>query len=86
MKPNTSRLYTKQGSTADTNYQTGDFVIEVKNRDANIFQFLKKKINSVDSLLANFLSECNDWACISSRKPPLISKQEITYSDIKDYE
>ena len=84
LKPDTSILYTKQGSTADTNYQTGDFVIEVKNKDANIYQFLKKKMKSVDSLLANLLNQCNDWTCISHKKPPLISKQEIIYTDNKD--
>jgi hypothetical protein len=84
MNPNTSKKYTREQPDDNKEYETGDFTVNVYNKDANMLNYLKKKLNSVDSLLANILNECSDWTCMTKKKLPLISKQTIVYKDDKD--
>jgi hypothetical protein len=80
-QPDTSKLYSKQGSPANDSYETGDIHIRVKNKDANWVEHIKKKFRSVDSMLANILNKCNDWACLTNNNPPLIAKETIVITD-----
>jgi hypothetical protein len=84
MNPNTSKKYTREQKDDNKEYETGDFTVNVYNKDANMLKYLKKKLNSVDSFLANILNECSDWTCMTKKKLPLISKQTIVYKDDKD--
>lgn len=80
-QPDTSKLYSKEGSPANDMYETGEIVVRIRNKDANWLEHLKKKTRSVDMLLANILNKCNDWACLTNNDPPLIAKEVITISD-----
>jgi hypothetical protein len=77
------KLYQKDNSPSSENkHQSGDFIVEVKNKDANWLEYAKKKMNSADSWMASMLGLCNDWACLSSSQPEIIAKEEIEIEDI----
>ena len=81
MHPNTGNLYQKQGSSASDLYESGDFIINIYEKDASWLENIRKQLRSTDSMLANILNKCNDWACLSNHNPPLIAKEEIAIVD-----
>jgi hypothetical protein len=83
IRPNTSKLYNKQGSKASQLYESGDFIVNITNKDASWLEHIQNKITSTDSLLANILNRCNDWTCLSTDQtgPPLIAEQNIKIID-----
>ena len=83
LRPDTSKLYNKQGSKASDLYESGDFIVNITNKDASFLENIRKKIASTDSLLANILNRCNDWTCLSTDQngPPLIAEQNIEITD-----
>jgi hypothetical protein len=84
IRPDTSKIYNKQGSNENGAFESGDFFVNIINKDFRLFESIRKNLSSTDSLLANILNRCNDWTCLSSSDPPLIAKQEIDITDNRD--
>jgi len=82
IRPDTSKLYNKESSKSDEpSYESGDFIVNILNKDYSFSENIQKKIRSTDSLLANILNKCNDLICKSSHNPPLIAEQNIDIID-----
>jgi hypothetical protein len=74
----TSKTYNKQGSNDKKSNYAGEIVLNVRN---DIGDYFKKKINSVDSLIADIANKCGDPFCLTNNNPPLIAEQIIKIED-----